>query len=135
MLKKKGPISFQYFNPKHIKYYKYESQIENKIKDDIIEMSKEIERNYENFLIYNVKYNKILDEYDKSYQYMVMNDDVKNNLKKGKITFKNIVEEHTQLLIDKISQDISFILSFSIKNKNNIKKLIDKDILSIFNFK
>ena len=122
MLKKKGPISFQYFNPKHIKYYKYESQIENKIKDDIIAMSKEIERNYENFLIYNVKYNKILDEYDKSYQYMVMNDDVKNNLKKGKITFKNIVEEHTQLLIDKISQDISFILSLSIKNKKLILK-------------
>ena len=45
--------------------------------------------------------------------------------------FKEIIKEHKALLIDKISQDISFILSFSTKHKNEIKQLIGKELESI----
>ena len=111
----------------HIKSFKYEKSVDDLIKVEIINKFDEIQKNYKEFLIKNQKYNKILEEYDKSYKYKVITTP-NNNVKEGKMTFKEIINEHKQLLIEKIAQDISFILCLSVKKKNDIKILIEEDL-------
>lgn len=54
-----------------------------------------------------------------------------NDIKNGKTKLEDIIDDHTQLLIEKISQDISFILSSTTKNKDDIKIIIEKDMKEI----
>ena len=129
--KEKNILSSKYFIDSHIKIYKYSEGIENVIKKDIENKFNEIENNYKIFLINSIKYTRILDEYNKSYKYKLITSLSNNNDKKGKIEFKEIINEHNQLLIEKISQDISFIISLSIENKDKIKILIENDLKTI----
>ena len=123
-------LTSKYFIDSHIKIYKYSEGIENVLKTDIENKFNEIKNNYKKFLINSIKYTRILDEYNKSYKYKLITTRY-NNDKKEKIKFKDIINEHNQLLIEKISQDISFIISLSIENKDKIKILIEKDLKSI----
>ena len=128
----KKEISFdsEHFLDNHIKTFKYHKGIENDIKKDIENRFEEIQENYKNYLITNRKYIKILDEYNKQYQYtLIISENI--IIKKEKMKFKELINEHKQLLIEKIAQDISFIISLSIVNKNKIKELIKEDLESI----
>ena len=128
----KKEISFdsEHFLDNHIKTFIYHKGIENDIKKDIENRFEEIQDNYKNYLITNRKYIKILDEYNKQYQYtLIISENI--IIKKEKMKFKELINEHKQLLIEKIAQDISFIISLSIVNKNKIKALIKEDLESI----
>ena len=128
----KKEISFdsEHFLDNHIKTFIYHKGIENDIKKDIENRFEEIQDNYKNYLIINRKYIKILDEYNKQYQYtLIISENI--IIKKEKMKFKELINEHKQLLIEKIAQDISFIISLSIVNKNKIKELIKEDLESI----
>ena len=126
------PFDSIYFHNSHIKTFIYHKEIENDIKKDIENKFEEIQDNYKNYLIANRKYTRILDEYNKLYKDTLMTSEY-ITINNEKIKFKEIINEHKQLLIEKIAQDISFIISFSIKNKNNIKKLIKENLESIIN--
>ena len=120
-----------YFDKSHIIKYKNSLDAEKEIKIDIEKKLEEIKNNYIKYFIYSKKYYKILDEYNKLYKDIIITnqDNIINDQKKMK--FKEIIKEHKALLIDKISQDISFILSFSTKHKNEIKQLIGEELESI----
>ena len=119
------------FDKSHIIKYKNSLDAEKEIKIDIEKKFEEIKNNYIKYFTYSQKYYKILDEYNKLYKDIIITnqDNIINDQKKMK--FKEIIKEHKALLIDKISQDISFILSFSTKHKNEIKQLIGKELESI----
>ena len=121
------------FHKNHIKIYKDIEHVEKVIINDIENKFEVIKNNYHKFFINNLKYNKILEEYNKSYKYKIMIPAGNNNINEKQIDYENKINEHKQLLIEKISQDISFFLSLSIQNKNNIKTLIEKDFESIIN--
>ena len=124
-------FDINYFDKSHIIKYKNSLDAEKEIKIDIEKKLEEIKNNYIKYFIYSKKYYKILDEYNKLYKDIIITnqDNIINDQKKMK--FKEIIKEHKALLIDKISQDISFILSFSTKHKNEIKQLIGKKLESI----
>ena len=130
----KKEISFDsiYFHNSHIKTFIYHKEIENDIKKDIENRFEEIQNNYKNYLINNRKYTRILEEYNKLFKYTLMTSEY-NKINEEKKKFKELINEHKQLLIEKIAQDISFIISLTLKNKNNIKKLIKEDLDSIIN--
>ena len=124
--KKPSPENI-YFHNNHIKKYIYGNQTENIIIDDIIKKFTEIKSNYQNYLMIREKYIRILQEYDKNYRYKVIatSDDFINE---GKNELEKIINEHKELLIEKIAQDISFVLCLSIHKKNEIKNLIQEDL-------
>ena len=118
---------FSYFHNKHLYVYKYSNDVKNKIKEDIRNKLELIVNNYQIFAPYYKKYNRIIDEYNKCYKYTLVTSE-SNHIKERRTTFEEIIGEHTQLLIEKISQDISFILNLTTQKKINIKNIIEKDI-------
>ena len=130
--KKENSFDSVYFHNSHVKKYIYHQEIENDIKKDIENSLEEIQDNYKNYLIINRKYTRILDEYNKLYKYTLMTSEY-NKINKEKMRYKELINEHKQLLIEKIAQDISFIISLTLKYKNNIKDLIKEDLESIIN--
>ena len=123
-------FDFSAFHDKHIYVYKYSNDVENKIKEDIRNKLELIANNYRIFSIYYKKYNRIIDEYNKCYKYTLLTSE-SNHIKEEKTTFEDLIDKHTQLLIEKISQDISFILSLTTQKKNNLNNKIEKDIKEI----
>ena len=124
-------IGSLFFHKKHMYIYSYSKDVEDKIKQDIQEKLKEVvSNNYKKFFNYNQKYNKIIDEYNKNYKFsLIINENDKISNKKN--NFEDIINAHTQLLIEKISQDISFYLNLSFEGQKNIANLIEKDLKEI----
>ena len=120
-----------YFLDDHIITVKYSEITQNEIKENIRSKLELITNNYRIFFTLNKKYNRILDEYNKCYKYTLLTATENNDIKKGKTKFEEIISEQTQLLIEKISQDISFILSLTTKKKDDIKIIIEKDMKEI----
>ena len=99
----------------------------NDIKSDIINKFDEIRSNYKEFNIMRHKYNKIIQEYYRYYEHKIIDKNNENFIGEKNKLF-NKTEQNQELFISKIAQDISFILSLSIDNKDKIKKLIEKDL-------
>ena len=133
IITKKDKDSFhsRYFLDDHIIAVKYSEITQNEIKVDIRSKLELITNSYRIFFTLNKKYNRILDEYNKCYKYTLLTATENNDIKKGKTKFEEIISEQTQLLIEKISQDISFILSLTTKKKDDIKIIIEKDMKEI----
>lgn len=96
------------------------------IKNDIINKFDEIKKNYKEFNIIRLKYEKIIQEYRKFYEHKLIEKSKDNILEKNQLYDK--IEYQQELFISKIAQDLSFILSLSLENKDKIKKLFEKDL-------
>lgn len=83
-------------------------------------------------MLNNVKYTKIIDEYNQTFKYKLIVP--KSNFQnEKKIKFEDIIKEHKQFLFEKISQDISFFIALSIENKDEIKNIIEEDLELVIN--
>ena len=63
-----------------------------------------MKKNYSLYLINRVKYNKIINEYNKSYKYEIF-DDIDG---KKSLNLENYIEQYKDLFFEKIKQDLFF---------------------------
>ena len=129
-----SPNTFKFleFHPKHVQIFEYSENLEKNIKKIIENKYQEIRNNYTKYLLNNVKYTKIIDEYNQTFKYKLIVP--KSNFQnEKKIKFEDIIKEHKQFLFEKISQDISFFIALSIENKDEIKNIIEEDLELVIN--
>jgi hypothetical protein len=131
LTKNKIETTNPFFIQNHIITFNYKEGVEKDVKNFIEKQFDEINNNNKKFVINNQKYNKLLEEYDKLYKYTLFTSKSYDLKKKNK--FEDIINEHKKMLIEKIAQDISFIISLSIQNKDKILNLIENDLEFIIN--
>ena len=83
--------------------------------------------NYSLYVINRVKYNKIINEYNKSYKYEILADSEDKNSS----DIESNIEQYKELFVEKIKQDLSFYLTLSLTDKNKIKISFKSELLKI----
>ena len=122
------PISYFFqFHQNHIYFCSYSNEIFQEITEKLQKLLIQMKKNYSLYLINRVKYNKIINEYNKSYKYEIL-DDIEG---KKSLNLKNNIEQYKALFFEKIKQDLSFYLTLSLKEKNNIQISFKSEILKI----
>jgi hypothetical protein len=118
---------FDIFHKNHIYFFLYSNEI---LKEIIIKFEKiqsQMKKNYSLYLTNRVKYNSIINEYNKLYKYEIFVD--KEDKKYSDL--EDIIEQYKDLFVEKIKQDLCFYLTLSLKDKNKIEISFKSDLFKI----
>ena len=118
---------FKKIHQSHIYFFLYSNEIFQEIIKKFQKIQNQMKKNYSLYLINKLKYNRIINEYNKLYKYELF--DVSEDNKSPYL--ENIVEHYKDLFVEKIKQDLSFYLTLSLKDKNIIKISFKSELLKI----